>query len=108
MKLTTDRPAQAAAINTLRELIATGLAGLDCYDPDIFVVDAPDEQRDHADVALDNLGAMMLRDGAFGIHRRVLQCRIPEWVRAQLDLNRVDAPQLIVPLASRAVDGVRS
>jgi hypothetical protein len=99
-----DRAQQAAAINTIRELLDSGIAGLDCYDTEIFVVDAPAKEiRDNADVALDVLGASFHRDGAFGATRGVLQCWLPRWVRVELDLERRDAPRLIVPLASRAV-----
>lgn len=104
MKLVTDRATQAAALNTIRELIAAGLAGLDCYDRDIFVVDAPTaEIRDNADVALDHLGAQMIRDGAYGAPRSMLQCRLNTWVRRELDLDRLGAPEIVVPLASRGL-----
>lgn len=102
MHLVSDRATQAAALNTIRELIAAGIAGLDCYDRDIFCVDAPTQEiRDNADVALDQLGAQMIRDGAYGAPRAVLQCRLNTWVRRELDLDRLGAPELVMPLASR-------
>lgn len=103
MKLVFDNAAKAAAMNTLRELMACGLAGNDCYDPDIFVVDAPQDQRDLADVACDILGGSFHRDGAFGAPVGALQVRLPHWARVELGLDRRDAPTLIVPLASRGV-----
>lgn len=98
-----DRAVQVAAINTVQELMDAGLAGLDCYDHEIFVVDAPPEQRDLADVALDNLGATFRQVGPFGAVPTRLECHLPRWVRAELRLDVTGAPELIVPLASRAV-----
>lgn len=106
MKLVTatDRAQQAAAIHTIQELIDGGFAGLDCYDHEIFVVDAPTEgQRDHADVALDLLGASFRQVGTFGGKPVRLECHLPRWVRAEFRLDEPGAPELIVPLASRAV-----
>lgn len=101
---TSDRAQQAAALHTIHELIDGGFAGLDCYDHQIFVVDAPTrEQHDHADVALDLLGASFRQVGPFGGHASRLECHLPTWVRAELGLDRQGAPELIVPLASRAV-----
>ena len=105
MKLIHDRAAQSGALNTIRELIQSGHAGLDCYDRDIFVVDPFDQaMRDHADIALDVLGGEMIRDGAYGTPKSMLQCRLPRWVRAELELDRLGAPEIVVPLASRALD----
>lgn len=104
MKLIYDRAAQAGALNTIRELIACGFAGLDCYDRDIFIVDAATQEiRDNADVALDVLGGEMIRDGAYGAPKSLLQCRLRPWVRAELELDRLGAPEIVVPLASRSV-----
>src|SRR5690242_8125131 len=84
MRLIYDRAAQKAALRTIQELIDCGLAGLDCYSHDIFVVDPPDQTiRDRADVALDILGAEFHRQGAYGAPRGMLQCRLPHWVRAE-------------------------
>jgi hypothetical protein len=104
MRLIFDNAAKRAALNTLRELIAAGLAGNDCYDPELFVIDAPKEQRDLGDVACDILGCEGYRDGAFGHPRQHFLCRLPYWVRVELGLNEKDAPQIVVPLASRGVD----
>jgi hypothetical protein len=99
MHLVTDNATRAAALKTIRELLASGLAGNDCYDHDVFVVDAPTrELRDHAEVALDVLGAAFLKD-----NRASIRCELPRWVRAELGLDGPDAPELIVPLASRAL-----
>ena len=109
MRLLHDRAAQAAALNTIRELIAAGVAGLDCYDRDIFIVDATTQEiRDNADVALDVLGGQMIRDGAYGAPASMLQCRLPYWARLELDLERLGAPEIIVPLASRSVGETRA
>lgn len=104
MRLVFDRAAQKAAINTIRELIDAGLAGNDCYQHEIFVVDAPQVQRDLADVALDILGAPQYRQGAFRSERHVLQAQLPHWVRVELDLDKPGAPEIVVPLCSRAVE----
>lgn len=104
MKLIFDNAAKKAALNTLRELLDSGLAGLDCYDHDIFVVDAPTRlQLDYADVALDILGASFRQVGAFGSPPARIECHLPRWVRAELGLDSPEAPELIVPLASRGV-----
>lgn len=103
MKLAADNTTEAAALNTLRELIAAGLAGVDCYDHDIFVVDAPQAIRDNAEVALDQLRADFHKDGAFGAPKNVLQARLPQWAVRELRLDRLGAPQIVVPLASRSV-----
>lgn len=104
MKLVFDRATEAAAVNTLRKLIDQGFAGLDCYDASIFVVDAPtDELRDYADVAIGVLNGQFHRDGAYGAPKRCLQAQLPSWVRAELGLDGPDAPELIMPLASRAL-----
>lgn len=103
MRLVFDRAAQKAALKTIRELIDAGLAGNDSYQHEIFVVDAPPEQRDLADVALDILGASFHRPGAFASQRHVLQCQLPHWVRAELDLDKPDAPKLVTPLCSSAL-----
>jgi hypothetical protein len=101
MHLMPDTATQAAAINTIRELIDAGLAGNDVYDPDRFVVDPPArEMRDNAEVALDCLGATFLRDNG-----QTIECLLPRWVRAELRLDGPNPPEMIVPLASR---GVRS
>lgn len=104
MRLVTDNATEAAALNTLRELIGAGLAGVDCYDRTVFVVDVPTKgMRDNADVALDVLGSEMLKDGAFGAPKWALQARLKTWVSRELGLDRLGAPEIIVPLASRAV-----
>jgi hypothetical protein len=100
----TDPAHKKAAIHTIRELIDGGFAGLDCYDHEIFVVDAATpEQRDNADVALDVLGASFRQVGPFGSPAVRIECHLPRWVRAEFHLDEPGAPELIVPLASRAV-----
>lgn len=109
MHLTNDRASQSAALKTIRELITCGIAGLDCYDRDVFIVDAATaEIRDNADVALDVLGAEMIRDGAYGAPKAMLQCRLPHWVRIEFGLDGISPPLIIVPLASRGVGDTRS
>jgi hypothetical protein len=99
MHLVADNTTRKAALNTIRELIAAGLAGRDVYQPDVFIVDAPTrELRDHAEIALDLLGAAFLKD-----NRAAVRVELPAWVRAELKLDGPDAPQLVTPLASRAL-----
>lgn len=104
MHIVWDRAAQKAALHTIQELIDCGLAGNDVYDRSLFIVDPPDQTiRDRADVALDILGASMVRDGAYGASRKQLQCHLPGWVRAEFGLDLPGAPELITPLASRGL-----
>jgi hypothetical protein len=104
MPSTIDDPPWKMALETTRELIAAGVAGLDAHDDDIFVVNPPSRQiRDEADIALDLLSAEFHRDGAFGAPREALQCRLPAWVRRELRLDEPDAPRISLPLASRGL-----
>lgn len=97
-----DAAVRAAALNTVRELIGAGLAGLDSVDCDIFVVDAPQALRDNADVALDHLGASFHRQGAYRAPVSVLQCRLPVWVSRELGLFEPDAPRIDIAILDRA------
>lgn len=87
------------AIRILRILIECGMAGLDCYDHASFIVDLPPgEQRDSAEIALDCLGAIHELEGTR------FRCELPGFVRTELGLDGPYAPELLMPLASRAAE----
>jgi hypothetical protein len=100
VSLRSDPALEQAALVTVRELMAAGLAGLDAGDDQLFAVDAPAEQRDLAEVALDHLGASFLRDGAYGVQLQILMCLLPRWVRAELELDEPGAPRLQLPVTA--------
>lgn len=103
--VTDDRATRAAALATIRELIGAGLAGVDTYDDDIFVVDAPTRvQLDNADVALDVLGASFRQVGPLGVWAPRIECHLPREVRRELGLDLPGAPRLLTPLCSRGAN----
>lgn len=97
-----------AAIRLLREKIADHQAGLDPYDRRTLIVDAREHERVwvHRCLELTGLvvGSTLNWQGSGGVRYRAI---VEADVRAELDIDRFDAPVLRdEPLASRRGGGL--
>lgn len=91
-----------AAIRLLREHIADRRAGLDPYDPSIFILDAHEHERTWAYRCLELTGRV-LDFRRFGDGTR-LRATLEADVRHELGLDTLDPPTMAdEPLASRGV-----
>ena len=94
------------AIRTLREHLADGLAGLDPYDPSIFILNAHEHERTCAYRALELTG-LVLNFHSKGDGGTRLRAVLEADVRAELGLDAPGAPTMDdEPLASRGVASV--
>lgn len=89
--------AHKVALDHIRRLVEAGIAGVDHYAPDEFIVDGTWDQNENAGVALDILGAKFLGNP----WRGPLRCQLPTWLHRELRLD--GRPDLVVPLASRGL-----
>lgn len=92
-----------AALDTLRDLMGQGFAGLDQYDDQRFVVDCPEPFLTQGEDALDDLDAYFLQTSPLGVKPAHVAAHLPNRVYLELGLDSRDAPRLIVPLASRRI-----
>ena len=94
------------AIRTLREHIADGLAGLDPYDPSIFILNAHEHERTWAYRALELTGVVM-NLGPWENGGKRFRAVLEADVRGELGLDVPGAPTMDdEPLASRGVASV--
>lgn len=91
-------------LNILRTLIRQGYAGVDQYDDNRFVIDAPEPFRTQGEDACDEVGASFVKTAPPGVRSAQVVCILPSRVYMALGLDEPDAPRLMVPLASRRVE----
>lgn len=85
------------ALDTLRDLMQQGFAGVDAYDDGRFVVDAPQPFLEAAERAIDALGGYFIRTVPPGRTGHV-EALMPSRARLELGLDCEDVPTLATPL----------
>lgn len=101
---TTTTAVRETALETLRDLIFQGYAGLDQFDDTRFVIHCPEPFLTDGEKAADLLGGYFLMTDRLGVKPSHHACLLPTRVTLALGLDAPDAPRLVVPFAERRRD----